>query len=594
MSEERNASERSEAPSSPRRRASPAPAAGAPRRPRRRRRPGHRPPMPPGAMPPGRAAPARWGYRRHRRRARVRGPPGRPGQRRSRSSVPRSGLRARARRDLRPRGLCHRSRPAPGSRARDSRPGPGHDQVTAIERSADARLARLHLRGGLLPLARAALEQMAGAGTLDRDGHGRPRRGSLAQRRPRGCRRGCPRPPGLRWRRAPGALSSWPRTTCSSGRSDDARPLRRVRALRGSAARSTSSSPSSRGAPSGLRRTPAWMAHGCGAPGQLGPAGRRQRGGRADAADLARPSPSGSRASEAPHPAALQDPVPLGRGGVAAPAGPAVDDRRGHERTPGGRGARERRTLARGGDIAGAARRLAVLLRLDPGARACHPVDRPIVPWPCPAPAGRRPAGRPPRARRCLPHPRSRERGGGGLSTSPPGPVAGASQRRSPRERTHPHPHQARWRPAPAGRSHHRTLRAARPAHRRPQAGAGRPRARGASTTPSTPTSPSSRAWSSSSPPRRWWPWPSRASTRSPCAVPSTAPPGRTRRRPAPSAATSRSRPGMNLVHASDSAGERRRRAGALVRPSPSCSTTGVPWTPGSWRPDRRGPETAG
>ncbi len=34
-------------------------------------------------------------------------------------------------------------------------------------RPADARLARLHLRGGLLPLARAALEQMAGAGTLD-------------------------------------------------------------------------------------------------------------------------------------------------------------------------------------------------------------------------------------------------------------------------------------------------------------------------------------------------------------------------------------------------------------------------------------------
>jgi hypothetical protein len=36
-------------------------------------------------------------------------------------------------------------------------------------RSADARLARIHLRGGLIPLARAALEQMAGAGTLDRE-----------------------------------------------------------------------------------------------------------------------------------------------------------------------------------------------------------------------------------------------------------------------------------------------------------------------------------------------------------------------------------------------------------------------------------------
>jgi hypothetical protein len=39
----------------------------------------------------------------------------------------------------------------------------------AIGRSADARLARVHLRGGLLALARATLERMAGAGTLDRD-----------------------------------------------------------------------------------------------------------------------------------------------------------------------------------------------------------------------------------------------------------------------------------------------------------------------------------------------------------------------------------------------------------------------------------------
>lgn len=35
------------------------------------------------------------------------------------------------------------------------------------ERTADARLARIHLRGGLLALARAELEQMAGAGALD-------------------------------------------------------------------------------------------------------------------------------------------------------------------------------------------------------------------------------------------------------------------------------------------------------------------------------------------------------------------------------------------------------------------------------------------
>ncbi len=48
-------------------------------------------------------------------------------------------------------------------------PGPTDDQSAAVGRSADARLARVHLRGGLLTLARATLEQMAGSGTLDRD-----------------------------------------------------------------------------------------------------------------------------------------------------------------------------------------------------------------------------------------------------------------------------------------------------------------------------------------------------------------------------------------------------------------------------------------
>jgi hypothetical protein len=48
-------------------------------------------------------------------------------------------------------------------------PGPTDDQAAAAARTADARLARVHLRGGLLSLARATLEGMAGAGTLDRD-----------------------------------------------------------------------------------------------------------------------------------------------------------------------------------------------------------------------------------------------------------------------------------------------------------------------------------------------------------------------------------------------------------------------------------------
>lgn len=41
--------------------------------------------------------------------------------------------------------------------------------ASSAPRSADARLSRLHLRGGLLTLARAELEQMAGAGSLDRE-----------------------------------------------------------------------------------------------------------------------------------------------------------------------------------------------------------------------------------------------------------------------------------------------------------------------------------------------------------------------------------------------------------------------------------------
>jgi hypothetical protein len=48
----------------------------------------------------------------------------------------------------------------------------GPSSATAVRpssRSADARLARLHLRGGMIAMARAELEHMAGAGTLDRE-----------------------------------------------------------------------------------------------------------------------------------------------------------------------------------------------------------------------------------------------------------------------------------------------------------------------------------------------------------------------------------------------------------------------------------------
>ncbi len=55
---------------------------------------------------------------------------------------------------------------------RGSRPAPDAPEQmppAAAERTADARLSRMHLRGGLVALARAELERMAGAGTLDRE-----------------------------------------------------------------------------------------------------------------------------------------------------------------------------------------------------------------------------------------------------------------------------------------------------------------------------------------------------------------------------------------------------------------------------------------
>ncbi len=55
--------------------------------------------------------------------------------------------------------------PEPVRRTRESRP----TAIPVHPRTADARLARLHLRGGLLTLARAELEQMAGASSLDRE-----------------------------------------------------------------------------------------------------------------------------------------------------------------------------------------------------------------------------------------------------------------------------------------------------------------------------------------------------------------------------------------------------------------------------------------
>jgi hypothetical protein len=49
-----------------------------------------------------------------------------------------------------------------------TRPGVRRPAPAGDTRDVDVRLARIHLRGGLLALARAELETMAGQGTLDR------------------------------------------------------------------------------------------------------------------------------------------------------------------------------------------------------------------------------------------------------------------------------------------------------------------------------------------------------------------------------------------------------------------------------------------
>ena len=121
--------------------------------------PGGAPPprqgLPPGAMPPPRFAVA----------PRTAAPPGAP----PRTSAPpaRSAPPGAAPARPRPGGSVPISTPAATSDA--APPGPTADQSTLAARTADARLVRVHVRGGLLTLARTTLESMAGSGTLDRD-----------------------------------------------------------------------------------------------------------------------------------------------------------------------------------------------------------------------------------------------------------------------------------------------------------------------------------------------------------------------------------------------------------------------------------------
>src|SRR5918996_6129212 len=67
-------------------------------------------------------------------------------------------------------GPCPRARPEAAVTLRPplTRPGVRRPAPAGDTRDVDVRLARIHLRGGLLALARAELETMAGQGTLDR------------------------------------------------------------------------------------------------------------------------------------------------------------------------------------------------------------------------------------------------------------------------------------------------------------------------------------------------------------------------------------------------------------------------------------------
>jgi hypothetical protein len=250
-------------------------------------------------------------------------------------------------------------------------PAPGTDQVAAEERSADARLARLHLRGGLLPLARAALEQMAGAGTLDREAMA-----DLAE---------------VRWRG--GDLEGAAEAARAHQAAGGGEPL---------AALILAEDLMARGQPDAARRyveyvlartgsgyeqlfaaeprSPlwppadgAWMARGAREPGRMGllvggsevaapvpetwqpePVGERPPD-EAIGRDVARPTQAGPPAR-----------VPMGRGGAAPPGGQASTAA---VVLSGRLAGQELEMVERslgGGDVTGAVGRLGVLLRLEP------------------------------------------------------------------------------------------------------------------------------------------------------------------------------------------------------------------------------------
>jgi hypothetical protein len=243
-------------------------------------------------------------------------------------------------------------------------PGPTDDQQAAAERSADARLARVHLRGGLLTLARAALEQMAGAGTLDGDAMAdlaevRWRSGDLAGAAD------AARAHQASGGNEPLAALILAEDLARSGQDPDARALARSVYDRVGGAMDVlfAMEPRSSIWPAADE---GWMAAGAAAPGHWGLLVGGSEVATPDATTwtalpVEQPLPATPLAGATAAPA-----VPGGRGGVGQPGGATTTT----AVVMGGRLAGEEleqvdRSLA-AGDTRGATHRLGVLLRLDP------------------------------------------------------------------------------------------------------------------------------------------------------------------------------------------------------------------------------------
>ncbi len=235
-------------------------------------------------------------------------------------------------------------------------PGPSEDQAGAAARSADARLARVHLRGGLLTLARATLEGMAGAGTLDREALA-----DLAEVRWRsGDLEGAAE--AARAHQASGgeeplAALIIAEDMAQGGHETDANPIAGALYERVGGAVDVLFAQEPRGA----IWPPAddgWMAVGATEPGHWG----LLVGG----SEVADPSDDTWRLQAIEEPATTTDTVPLGRGAVGQPSGAGTT---GAVVMSGRIAGEELETVDQAiaaGDVAAAVARLGVLLRLDP------------------------------------------------------------------------------------------------------------------------------------------------------------------------------------------------------------------------------------